>query len=86
MALKVGAYNLKVGGWIVLVCSSEFLKVELQGRIQAFVREGARIARKARGKIRPRPQNGRKRTQTAAVRLVFNVFDCQVHGKSKVGG
>ena len=55
--------------------------VATQGRIQAFVREGARIAREARGKIRPRPlsmttltKTSRKRTQTAAVRLVFNVF------------
>ena len=56
------------------------------------MREGARIARKAREKIRPRPlshdhahKNGCKRTQTAAVRLVFNVSDCQFRGKSKVG-
>ena len=36
-----------------------------QGRIQAFVREGAKIAREARGKIRPRPLSMTTPTKTA---------------------
>ena len=40
---------------LVRIYGGVFVRDSGQGRIQVFVREGARIAREARGKIRPRP-------------------------------